>query len=395
MYDFVIIGGGVAGLYTAYLLTKQEPKLNFCILEQNNHIGGRMINQLFEGVEVVCGAGIGRKAKDHNLIELLDDLHVPYREYMAHHYYAKGVTHHTSSQVKQLLQQAPPQPRISFKKFATEVLGEEGYRNFVIASGYTDFEKADARDVLTYYGLEDNRGHWLGLGIPWNKLSEALVKVIGHSRIHLNKTVDRIESTPNGIQVHCQDGTKYSSRYTVCATTIQSLRNLFPQQRIYHQIHGQSFLRLYAKVDASSAELLKKHLKGLTVVDSPLQEIIPMYPDQGIYMIAYSDNQNADVLKKKLKDPHYFERALEKALSLPRDSIHIITMQPHYWPIGTHYYSPLPQRFENRLSFIHRAQRPIPGVWVVGEVVALDQGWVEGALDSVQAVLSEIKEKIK
>jgi len=32
--------------------------------------------------------------------------------------------------------------------------------------------------------------------------------------------------------------------------------------------------------------------------------------------------------------------------------------------------------------------------WVVGEVVALDQGWVEGALDSVEAVFPEIQKSI-
>lgn len=389
MYDFVIIGGGMAGLYTAYLLNQINSKLNFCILEQNDHVGGRAINTMFEGIEVVCGAGIGRKKKDRLLIQLLKELEIPYREFTSQHYYAKGVGHHTTNQVQQLEEQAPPQPRTTFKKLATQILGEEGYREFVVASGYTDFEKADARDVLTYYGLDDNRGRWVGLGISWRKLGEALFKAIGKERIHFNKRVVHITNN----RIECADGTHYNTHYTVCATTIESLRYLFPHHRIYHQIHGQPFLRLYAKVDEASTILLMKHLKGLTVVDSPLQEIIPMAPEKGIYMIAYSDNQNADALKKKLNDTRYFERALEQALSLPSGSIHILTMQPHYWPIGTHYYSPLPQRFTDRVQFIHKAQRPMNNVWVVGEVVALDQGWVEGALESVEAVFSEIKDK--
>jgi 2-polyprenyl-6-methoxyphenol hydroxylase-like FAD-dependent oxidoreductase len=392
MYDFVIIGGGIAGLYTAYLLRQTHSKLNFCILEQNDHLGGRAMTQMFEGIEVVCGAGIGRKEKDTLLLQLLKDLEVPYREFTAQHYYAKGVPHHTFRQIQQL--EASPLPRIPFKEFATQVLGKEGYREFVVASGYTDFEKADTRDVLSYYGLEDNRGRWVGLSIPWRKLTEALYNAIGKHHVHLNKRVLDMTTKQNYTQITCQDGTQYQSHHVICATTIESLRHFFPHQRIYHQIHGQSFLRLYAKVDESSAMLLMKQLRGLTVVDSPLQEIIPMAPELGIYMIAYSDNQNADALKKKLDDPEYFERALEKALSLPNQSIHILKMQPHYWPIGTHYNSPLPQRFTDRIQFIHRAQRPMPNVWVVGEVVALDQGWVEGALDSVEAVFPEIQKSI-
>ena len=46
------------------------------------------------------------------------------------------------------------------------------------------------------------------------------------------------------------------------------------------------------------------------------------------------------------------------------------------------HYNPLKQ-WKTRQHFIDAAQHPMKDVVVVGEMVALNQGWVEGALESV------------
>ncbi len=43
LYDTIIIGGGIAGLYTAYLLQKRNPKHRFIILEKQKYLGGRLL----------------------------------------------------------------------------------------------------------------------------------------------------------------------------------------------------------------------------------------------------------------------------------------------------------------------------------------------------------------
>ena len=80
IYDIIIVGGGIAGLYTAYKITKLYPNLTFLILEKNSrkYIGGRMINYKFKGINVNTGAGVGRKEKDILLIKLLEELNVSY-----------------------------------------------------------------------------------------------------------------------------------------------------------------------------------------------------------------------------------------------------------------------------------------------------------------------------
>ena len=42
IYDFVIVGGGLSGLYLLYKLLKKNKQLRICLLESNNKLGGRI-----------------------------------------------------------------------------------------------------------------------------------------------------------------------------------------------------------------------------------------------------------------------------------------------------------------------------------------------------------------
>jgi monoamine oxidase len=47
------------------------------------------------------------------------------------------------------------------------------------------------------------------------------------------------------------------------------------------------------------------------------------------------------------------------------------------------------KKYKNRDEFIEEAQHPEDGILVVGEVVSHNQGWCEGALESVKAVVKK------
>jgi monoamine oxidase len=118
-----------------------------------------------------------------------------------------------------------------------------------------------------------------------------------------------------------------------------------------------------------------------------------MEPNTGVYMIAYNDNNNTLALKNYLKNTkenrELYEMLLERSLGIPENSLQIIALKDFYWPIGTHYYTPLDGAYSSREEFIHKAQHPEKGVLVVGEAVSRNQGWTEGALESVKAVLTK------
>ena len=65
MYEYCIIGGGLAGLYTAYKLEQREPNAKIILLERNRQLGGRI--DTVAGVE----AGAGRFHEQQPLINQL------------------------------------------------------------------------------------------------------------------------------------------------------------------------------------------------------------------------------------------------------------------------------------------------------------------------------------
>ena len=396
----IIVGAGIAGLYAAYKIRKLDSSKSITILEANPKasIGGRMGTKHFQGVEVVTGAGVGRKHKDDLLIRLLHELKVPYHEFLSEHYYSDVL--HNKCNVKQTFmylkkqyeKQKPAKQR--FKDFAVKVLGKVRYETFIICAGYTDYENEDVEDTLYHYGFDDNYDSWTGLSIPWTKLIVALIRAIGLDNIHVNTRVERIEEGAGHTHFYVHTSKKlYTCNQVIIATTIDSVRKLLPGEQIYREIVGQPFLRVYAKFSAASLRVIEDYVKGYTIVPGHLQKIIPMDVEKGVYMIAYSDNIHAKKLRPYLantvENRAKFCEFVKKALVIPRDiEIHISSILDVYWEIGTHYYEPLdPMKYKSRKEFIEKAQHPRPGILVVGEAVSMHQGWVEGALESVEKIM--------
>jgi len=248
---------------------------------------------------------------------------------------------------------------------------------------------------LFHYGFEDNLDEWTGFYVAWKKIMTKLADYIGYDRILTNTNVTQLRRTHRGgFRISFGDGFHTFSKRVVLATTIDAVRRLVPVQlKRYKQIKGQPFLRLYAKCTPESARLLSQHVKGMTIVGGPLQKILPINPKEGIYMISYSDNTNASNLSYFTTDTanhrRMFSILIEHALQLPSRSIELTHIMSIYWKIGTHYYTPNPVK-ETRVEFIHKVQRPLQNLFVVGEMVSLNQGWVEGALQSVQEVIGEL-----
>ena len=81
MYDCVIIGGGIAGLYTAYNLLNKNPSISLLLLEKNDYLGGRIYTVHEKGLTFEAGAG---RFNDEHVILMrliknlgLQDLQIP------------------------------------------------------------------------------------------------------------------------------------------------------------------------------------------------------------------------------------------------------------------------------------------------------------------------------
>jgi len=144
-YDVIIVGGGIAGLYSAYQIKKHFPKLSFLVLERDKRswLGGRANNVDFYGVSVVTGAGVIRKNKDKLLIDLCNELKVKYSEFPVKKHYAKTIEPIDIGKIVNHLKKeyrSEVDSNKTFKEFALPILGESVYTNLLVCSAYTDYE---------------------------------------------------------------------------------------------------------------------------------------------------------------------------------------------------------------------------------------------------------------
>lgn len=381
-YDFIIVGGGIAGLYLGYLL-KKYTNASFLILEADDHFGGRAFNVLFAGISVPTGAGVGRKAKDKYLLELMRELDMSIQTFPVRHAYSPKIKRIDMEESIDRLKQNFQGERETFKTFATRIWGKKLYNDFLIYNGYRDMEQEGIFETLNYYGLDDNYKRWIGFKVDWNDLVKRICDFIGKKHLRLNQSVQQIKKVEEGYRID----DSYSCKNLILAVPTNIVSRLLPRyKKLYDEIGTQSFLRTYVQFDAYSSLVMKEIIQGTTVVSNIFQKIIPMN-SKGVYMIAYNDNKNASKAKNMTRSQIIKDLRKEFNISEP---LRITRLQHFYWKVGTHYYKPLHRLFNSRKEFIQVVQHPQENVFVIGESVSTNQGWVEGSLESVRNILKKI-----
>ncbi len=421
IYDVIIIGGGISGLYSFYKIKqlykgknkeKNKNKNKFLLLEESNRLGGRAGNYNFHGAQIPIGAGILRKNKDKLLINLCKKLKVPLNEFTAKINYDKikntipiiniiKTLKKLKSSMKTLSEKK--KRNYTFKQYFISIFGKEYYNNFKKTMGYTDYENEDLEEVINHYGMEDNISGWKGYGLSWNTLIEKLVQNIGKNHIKMNTSVGKImlgkdniykitTYSPNNDE---HNEKTYYAKKIIIATPIDTIKELIKSNNsLYKNIEGQPFLRIYGLFDKKCIPILKNAVNSTTIVNSNLYKIIPINPDKGIYMIVYTDNKGAESLKKYATNTpnnrKYLSKKVSKSLGI-NQICKLKDIKSFYWNIGTHYYKPLKNlNFKNRNDYIKKAQNPQKNMYVVGEMISHNQGWTEGAIESVEKIIYKI-----
>lgn len=383
--DVCIIGAGIAGLYSAYVLRKQRgPQCKIVIVEADDRVGGRALVVPFAGQEVLDGAGVGRWSKDLVLRALLCDMGLSVRRFhVPRHPVHDAVIRGALAD----LRAAAAAETETFRDFGRRVLGPERYAAFVHATGFTDYEDAAAIHTLRHYGFDDTIGGRDFFMVPWKELIDGLV-ASARAEIYTSCRVTKITARDGSCDVICNTR-KIHAAQVVVAVTASGLHRLFGKRTAV--VRAQPFLRIYARFAPGPAlDALTKAVPGHMVVAAPLQKIIPMR--DGVFMIAYSDNASAVALRSEIQKAgaaRRLEALVEQATGV--SGLRITDLHSKFWKEGTHYFAP--GKSESEYQNVQRPWGPDHDVWVVGEAVsATDQGWVEGALKSVLKIEINLKQ---
>jgi hypothetical protein len=269
--------------------------------------------------------------------------------------------------------------------------------------------------------------------VPWNLLAERLSAYIRRrgGEVRAGARVERLVAGAGGAGGAVVAGRGAAAARTwvardrlVLALPSSSASRLlrghmaptFPAASILPR--AQPFLLAYdtAASAESRAALARAVPRYRVLPGSALQKMIPMNPAKGVYMVAYADGERARRLARRIGAPQLCSSPLSppSRCRVLRDEVRRALKLPalrfvgesgaaaaarsrsrpaclvRYLPEGTHYHPPLPRaRFSTRVQALAALSASLPAGWSwVGEAVAAhDQGWVEGALESVEREL--------
>jgi protoporphyrinogen oxidase len=278
---------------------------------------------------------------------------------------------------------------MTFKQFALQELGKVDYNKFLLYVGETDFEEEDVMDVLYGYGFEFMTNGMEGFSIDWKGLLKAFRRELKKKKrctFRLNTEVREIKR--RGKYYLVNGGGEEEEEYdkVIIATAISTVKMLLGPwglEREYDNIACQSFVRLYVRFN------IPLNIKTrLVITRQPFQKIIAIDPDPKacIYMISYCDNKMAN--KWERTDREKYKDIVEKGIRQLFDGQEVIVEDEKiiYWECGTHYFKPLLRGYRDRDEYLAKVQHPMENVYVVGEAFSHEQGWCEGALQSVHNI---------
>jgi monoamine oxidase len=373
MYDTIIIGGGISGIYCALHLK------NVLLLEEKDYWGGRIKTHKTPQYEI----GAGRFRKSHtrlwNLIQEYKLTPIPIPSRMDYRDDTYGLVPHVEHYLKSQLNKMKLNESLremTFYDYCVKFLGKEDADHFVEASGYHELYYKNAYDEVESFQKDYIQGGYFVLKEGLGQLCHHMVKDV-HGKCVLNHRVKKIVKTDEGFNVD-----EYSGK-RVIITIPPSLFKQFPILNPYHEVvshlRNGPLLRIYAKYPKEWTDTLHT-----MTTKHKLKHIIPIR--EGIVMIAYVEDADIDpFLKKgKLKSDKELRLLLRKELKriFSEEGPEPEWVRPYLWEIGTHAWLPGPS------SKLLKNLPIIQDVYICGEAFSHHQAWVEGALESVESVVT-------
>lgn len=395
-YDYIIIGGGIAGLYARYLLSNYKVLL----LEKEKYLGGRGIEINFHNEQIKLGAGIAAPHNKH-LLKLLNKLKIKYQKVKGDINVAFNTEFNINKSIDLIIKKYNSLKKenhvdiknLNVKEFIIKYFGKEFFREYSLLAEYTDFFDSDLEYYIKYYPILDHKiSKYSIIYLSWQNLIEKL-QTKGVGEIKLDLEVKNIIKLDKDFIVN----NKFRSKNIIFTVTINSLNKIIEKTKLfnlkpYSYIDYIPFIRIYTyhknghKLD-NKKTIDDKIIQRYNIVDNHLQKIIII--SDKILMISYSDNEHANYWYKYSSDKNILIKKILKILEIMfgEDQLKDFTIDDifiKYWKEGIHYYKPHPMiKFDDLLN---KLQNPIDNIYVGGEMVSKKQGWVEGSIESIDRI---------
>ena len=403
IYDYIIVGGGISGLFMTYKLA--ETGKDILLVESTNRLGGRVYTTKEKGVQFELGAA-RISSKHTKMLSLIDELGlqddlIKLSDVIT--YKIKGPNVNYYSLVKELLEGSKLYTKkylqsINLLQLCIDVLGHQGATTFQYKLGYdSEFESLNAHQALQSY--KNDLFTACDYYVMKNGLSsiiESIVKLLKEKdNVKIKLDVNVTDIGKNFIQIDKKK--KYSSSI-ICCVPYASL-NSFPKFKDVQEIHAVKpipLLRIYAKYPKEKDGKVWFHKLHRTITSNYIRHIIPIDYESGLIMISYTDGLYADMwnnlgkLSEKVLIEHLHKEIKEVLGKKPPKPDFVIS---HYWSAGVHMWKP----GYNVKDMYEKVIQPFKGekIFVVNEAYSTHQCWIEGCLEASYDVLELIDSSFK
>jgi protoporphyrinogen oxidase len=378
IYDYIIIGGGISGIYAGYLLKKY----NVLILESNDYVGGRIKEEQFHQSTINMGAGIAT-ANHKRVLKLLNHFKISYKivasgKTIISKYKKDFDLNGAIKKIKKKYKQYSNLYKLTFSQFLIRYFGKKFRNQYIKYSGYNDYVNGDVTDYIKYKRINDHRINTTKK--IYFKWSDLINKLIENLNIRLNTTVQSINLIEDYNVI--TNNKIYRAHKIIFAVTIKPLVKLMknlPIQINYNKyISSIKYLRIYT-YHKNGHNFKNENIGGFNIIidKNPLNKIIVI--SDKILMAAYCDSDNATYFEKYKNKDKLAQIVLYWLRTIEPNTNDIDDIIFHLWDTGVHYFKPM----KNIKKTIKMLQNPAKNIYVVGELVSAYHGWVEGALASV------------
>jgi len=390
IYDYIIVGCGISGLYSAFLLNKNY---KIIVLEKNNYIGGRILETQFHNTTIKLGAGIAQE-KSSNVINLLKKLNIKYKIVSSNKTIVGKNINFDINQAIILIknkfnelkkEKNPDIYKLTVGQFLEKYFDRKFKLNYIKYSGYNDYINSDITYHIKYYTIDDHSTKYKNnVYLSWEDLINKLKRKIN---IKLNTDVTNILCKDNIYCVFTKNKIYYSKKI-IFALPINPLVHLIKNLNTginYNKYIGViKYMRIYT-YHKNGHNFANKNIGNYNILidKNPLQKIIII--SDKILMAVYCDSKNA-LYWNQMNDNELKKKLLYWLKKIEINTTEIDDVICKFWDEAVHFYKPN----NNIKKTLKKLQNPIKNVYVVGEVVSLRHGWVEGAIQSVDAIYNKI-----
>lgn len=414
-HDIIIVGGGISGLFLAYRLLMEDPKIRLLIIEKAKGMGGKLQTEYSTSSNdmktILYEKGPWRISTSHtHMIHLCHNLGIPlhpFPENIVNGYYDVNTKRYSCSKPAT---HEPTNPGLSA---LDEVIL---HRNLPVArevedrTGYPDI--LDMTSVIDVYEAK-NPSSYLCLLTGFSGLIDALVETLENRCTFLKEAlvtdvVYDVKKRHYCLSIQKREGPNEFHDWTEIAPRVVLA---CPPSSFEHWSIAKWMRPLLASVRPVSLHhiyalspqrpLLRKNIENFHInTNSALCQIIsspyPTAPTNHWFMISYSSGRIADFWERLcIAHPLKFKQKLRNEVSTFLGNAQTRALQQiknYYWKEAVHEWIPSFGMDMKRMYRLAMIPDPVhvPGLFIIGEAFSPLQGWCEGALETVESLLVEI-----